>query len=179
MSRINGKLKTSTAAQISSVLGIRERHDSWRVFQNRSFQPFKQPHFSESRTSIVLKLWRWSIFFKMRKIVCTFQKRKKKFDKMFLFLEIMAFETVAGTYLIYDEHTCDWQSTCYQTILRFYIWIRKMFSNSICHRLMEKLEKSASAKFRQCMGPVTTLNLKVCSETRAFGHSSNHIFRSQ
>ena len=40
---------------------------------------------------------------------------------MALVFEIMAFEDVAGNSLNYDENTCDWQSTCYKTVLRFQI----------------------------------------------------------
>ena len=35
--------------------------------------------------------------------------------------EIMAFGHVAGNSLNYDENTCDQQTTCYQTVLRFCI----------------------------------------------------------
>ena len=51
--------------------------------------------------------------------------------------EIMAFEHIAGISLNYDKNTCDRQSTCYQTVLRFYIWLKEMFSNSICLGLTE------------------------------------------
>ena len=34
---------------------------------------------------------------------------------------IMAFEDVPGNSLNYDENTCDRQSRCYQTVLRFQI----------------------------------------------------------
>ena len=51
-------------------------------------------------------------------------------------IEIMAFGHVAGNYLNYNENTCDRQSTCYQTVLRFQIWLTEMFSNSICLLLM-------------------------------------------
>ena len=40
---------------------------------------------------------------------------------MFVVFEIMAFEHVAGNFLNYDENTCDGQSMCYQTVLRFQI----------------------------------------------------------
>ena len=67
-------------------------------------------------------------------------------------LEILAFEAVVVTYLNYHGNICDWQSTCYQTIVRFQIWLRKMFSNSICHRLMEKLDVSATAEISSLFG---------------------------
>ena len=56
---------------------------------------------------------------------------------MVLVLGIIAFEPIVGTYLNYEENTCERQSTCYQTILRFSIWLREMFSNWLCLGLME------------------------------------------
>ena len=50
-------------------------------------------------------------FFKMSKIACRFKKCRKIFRKKFFWGEIMAFELVAGTYVDYDENTCDQQST--------------------------------------------------------------------
>ena len=38
---------------------------------------------------------------------------------MVLVLEIIAFDHVAVNSLNYDENTCDKQSTCYETVLRF------------------------------------------------------------
>ena len=35
--------------------------------------------------------------------------------------EITAFELVVGISLFYDKNTCDRQSMCYQTVLRFWI----------------------------------------------------------
>ena len=34
-------------------------------------------------------------------------------------------------------------------------------------------------KFHQCFGPVNTFTAEECSETKAFGHSTNQILRSQ
>ena len=79
------------------------------------------------------------LFFKMRKI-----ENSKKISKVFLILEIWAFESVPWIYLHYGENTCDQQSACYQTVLRFQIWLRDIFSNSISLELMESLEKSAA-----------------------------------
>ena len=49
----------------------------------------------------------------------------------------MAIEYVAGIFLNYDENTCDRQSTCYEIVLRFYVTLKDMFSNSISLGLME------------------------------------------
>ena len=62
---------------------------------------------------------------------------------MFPLSEIIAFEAVAGISLIYDENTYDRQSTCYQTVVRFRIWQREIFSNSISPTLIENWDKSA------------------------------------
>ena len=63
--------------------------------------------------------------------------QKKKFKKVFLVLEIIAIEPVLAIYPNYEENTCDRQLTSYQTVVRFYIWLKEMFSNSICLGLME------------------------------------------
>ena len=39
--------------------------------------------------------------------------------------------------------------------------------------------KVQACRFSQCLGPVNTLTPEGCSEAGTFGHSSNHIFRSQ
>ena len=56
---------------------------------------------------------------------------------MFWAFERMAFEHVWGISVNYDKNTWDGQSTCYETVLRFYIRLKEMFSNSICLGLME------------------------------------------
>ena len=59
-------------------------------------------------------------------------------------LEIMAFKQVAGTSLNSDENTFYRQSTCYETVLRFYIFLKETFSNSIFLSLMEYYDESAA-----------------------------------
>ena len=56
----------------------------------------------------------------------------------------MAFEHGAGISLNYDKNTCDQQSTCFQTVLMFQIWLTEMFSNLICPSLMESYGESAA-----------------------------------
>ena len=56
----------------------------------------------------------------------------------------MAFEHVAGICLNYDENTFQRQSTCYQAVLRFHIWLKVMFSNSMFRGLLENYDESAS-----------------------------------
>ena len=60
-----------------------------------------------------------------------------KFQKKLRILEIIAFEVGTAISLNYDENTFDWQSTGYQTVLRF-----EMCSNSICIGLMENEDKA-------------------------------------
>ena len=76
-----------------------------------------------------------SFYFKMRKVLCGFQKCNKNLRKGVF--EIMTFEHIARISLKYDKNTCDWQSTCYQTAVRFQIWLREILPNSICLGLME------------------------------------------
>ena len=64
--------------------------------------------------------------------------------KMFRVFETVAFEYVPGNFLNYDENTCYRESTCYQTVLRFHIWLKQMFSNSVCLGLMENSDESAA-----------------------------------
>ena len=71
---------------------------------------------------------------------------------MFPVLEQIAFEPGAGISLIYDENICNRQSTCYQTVLRFQIWLREMFPNLIFPRLMENGIKVLQWRFQQCLG---------------------------
>ena len=85
-------------------------------------------------------------FFQMLKILCRFRKCKKKKKKiagkifvLVIMAVIMTFEPFTGTYLYYEENSCDWQSTYYQTVLRSQIWLRQMFPNSFLSWINEKL----------------------------------------
>ena len=71
---------------------------------------------------------------------------------MFSVSEIIAFEPVERISLIYDESTCDLHSTFYQAVLGFQIWLREMFSDSICLRLMENWDKSALVQVEEVFG---------------------------
>ena len=64
---------------------------------------------------------------------------QKNIEKMFFVLEIMGFECGAVTYLHYEVNSCDRQSTCYQTVPRFQIWLREIFSKWILFRINVKL----------------------------------------
>ena len=56
----------------------------------------------------------------------------------------MAFEDLSGISLSYDENICERQSTCYKTVLRFHIWPKEMFHNSVCLGFMENKDESAA-----------------------------------
>ena len=64
----------------------------------------------------------------------------------------MAFKHIAAISLDYDENTCDWQSTCYQTALIFQIWLKKMCSNSIFLGLMEIYDKDTALQTSAMFG---------------------------
>ena len=59
-------------------------------------------------------------------------------------LKIYAFELVARNSLNSDENTCDRPSTGENTVLRFRISLREIFSNSICLTLIEHYVKGAA-----------------------------------
>ena len=71
---------------------------------------------------------------------------------MFSVFVIIAFEPPAGIFLIYDENTCDRQSPCFQTVLRFRISLTEMFSNSVSPRLLENWDKSAAVQVSALFG---------------------------
>ena len=56
----------------------------------------------------------------------------------------MAFEHVSGICLIYDENTSKLESTCYQTVLRFHISLKELFSNSFCLGLVETQDERSA-----------------------------------
>ena len=94
------------------------------------------------------------LFFKNAKNFMYILQMPKKIWKIFLAFVIMALEPVAGTYLHYEENSCDRQSTCYQTVLGSQIWLRDMFSNSIFSLINQKLGwKSGHSEFVSVWGP--------------------------
>ena len=60
-----------------------------------------------------------------------------KSSRMFRKFEIMAFEHVSGIFLNSDKNIWEQQSTCYQTVPKFQIWQKDVFSNRIFLGLME------------------------------------------
>ena len=72
--------------------------------------------------------------------------------KKFFLFEIKAFEFVLRKSAFSDGNTCHRESTCYQTLWKFQMWLRQTFSNSIYLKFLEKEENSGyvltSAVFR-------------------------------
>ena len=64
----------------------------------------------------------------------------------------MAIEHVAQISLNYDENTCDRETRSYQTVLRFHIWLKEMFPNSIYLGLIENYDESAAALISAVFG---------------------------
>ena len=63
---------------------------------------------------------------------------------MFRLYDIMTLKHVARISLNNDKNTCDRESTRYQTVLRFQIRLKEMFSNTICLGLIENLDESGA-----------------------------------
>ena len=63
---------------------------------------------------------------------------------MFRGFLIMAFKQGAGISLNSDKNTFYQQSTCYQTVLRFHICLKVIFSNSVCLGIMQTYDKRAA-----------------------------------
>ena len=76
----------------------------------------------------------------------------EKILKKSLLFEIKAFEFVLRKSAFSDGNTCHRESTCYQTLWKFQMWLRQTFSNSIYLEVVEKEENSdavlTSAVFR-------------------------------
>ena len=64
---------------------------------------------------------------------------EKQIEKIFLVFVIKALEPVVGTYIYYEDNSCDRQSTCYQTVLRSQILLTEIFSKSILSLINQKL----------------------------------------
>ena len=64
---------------------------------------------------------------------------------MFRDFKIMAFQHVSGICRNYDKNILERQSTYYQTVLKFHISHKEMFSNSVYLGLMKNYDESAGA----------------------------------
>ena len=70
-------------------------------------------------------------------------------QKKFLVLKIIAFESETANSHNPEQHTCHWQSMCYETPLRFNISLREIFSKSGSPRVMKKYAESALMQILQ------------------------------
>ena len=65
---------------------------------------------------------------------------QEKNQKMFLVLNVIAFESETTNSHNPEEDTCHWQSMYYETPLRFKISLREIFSKSGSVRVMKKYD---------------------------------------
>ena len=67
-------------------------------------------------------------------------------------LKIIAFESGTTDSQNPEQVNCDWQSTCYETTLRFNISLREVFSESGSRIVMKKYDESAAIQISQDFG---------------------------
>ena len=77
---------------------------------------------------------------------------EQKNQKKFFVLKIIAFESETINSHNPKQDTCDWQSMCYETPLRFNISLREIFSKSGSFRVMKKYDENAVMKILQEFG---------------------------
>ena len=77
---------------------------------------------------------------------------EQKNEKKVLDLKIIAFESMATNSDNPEQHTCHWQSTCYETPLTNKISLREIFSKSVSLRVMKKYDQSALMMILQAFG---------------------------
>ena len=77
---------------------------------------------------------------------------KQKYEKKLLDLNIIAFRSGMTNSHNVEQDICHCQSMCYETLLRFNISLRKMFSESGSPRVMKKYRGSALMKILQEFG---------------------------
>ena len=77
---------------------------------------------------------------------------KQKNQKIFLVLKIIAFQSGTTDSQNPEQDNCDWQSTCYETTLRFKISLREIFSESGSLIVMKKYDESAVIQISQDFG---------------------------
>ena len=81
--------------------------------------------------------------------------------RKFLVLKRIAFESGMTNSHNVEQDICHCQSMCYETLLRFNISLRKMFSESGSPRVMKKYRGSALMKILQEFG---TLSYVYCQK---------------
>ena len=77
---------------------------------------------------------------------------EQKNQKQFLVLKIIAFESGTANSHNPEHDIFLWKSMCYETLLRFNIYLREINSKSESPRLMKKSEESALMPVLQGFG---------------------------
>ena len=72
--------------------------------------------------------------------------------KKYLVLKRNAFQSGTRDSQNLEQDNCDWQSTCYETTLRFKISLREIFSESGSRIVMKKYDQSAVIQIAQDFG---------------------------
>ena len=72
--------------------------------------------------------------------------------KKYLVLKRNAFQSGTTDSQNPEQDNCDWQSTCYETTLRFKISLREIFSESGSRIVMKKYDESAAIQISQDFG---------------------------
>ena len=75
--------------QISGVFWTRKHLEFKKVFWNRNFRAFKKPHYTDSTMTKIIKLWGWSFFLNVLKILCSIKKCNKTSLKCFCFSKLL------------------------------------------------------------------------------------------
>ena len=71
---------------------------------------------------------------------------------MLLVLNIIAFESRTTNYHTPEQDNCHWESTHYETPLRFNVSLREIFSKSGSSIVMKKYDESALMQISQDFG---------------------------
>ena len=105
-------------------------------------------------------------------------RKSKKNQKKVLVYKIIAFESGTTNSHIPEQDTCHWQSTCYETHLRFNISLTEIFVKSSYLRVIEYMMKVLSCIFEKSLGSINMLIVKGFSKTMFFREWSNQVFHS-
>ena len=77
---------------------------------------------------------------------------KQKYQKKLLVLKIIAFESRTTNSHNIEQDICHWMSMCYETLIRFNISLREIFSESGSLRVIKKYGGSVLMKILQEFG---------------------------
>ena len=77
---------------------------------------------------------------------------KQKYQKKLLVLKIIAFESRTTNSHNIEQDICHWMSMCYETLIRFNISLREIFSESGSPRVIKNYGGSVLMKILQEFG---------------------------